>query len=221
MTYPFVSDTTEATSMLITDDLRTWAGEHYRTRTFFRDEKIPTRTGLLYFVDSGFVRLESKVLSEPCTDSSELVNTVIAFVGANQVIDLFENDQLGFEAIAQTDRTSIFWLYWSDLELWPNLRLKVLQHLQFQHQKQLILRSILGQKRTIEQLRLYLNFLANLYGKSTSEGRKIPFSITHDNLAAVLGTTRVTISRLLGQLTEEHKVIIFDEQYLGVPAEFD
>lgn len=221
MTYPFVSDTTEATSLLITDDLRAWATEHYRTRTFFREEKIPTRTGLLYFVDSGFVRLESKILSEVSSDGADSVNTVIAFVGANQAIDLFENDQLGFEAIAQTDRTSIFWLYWSDLEVWPNLRLKVLHHLQFQHQKQLILRSILGQKRTIDQLRLYLHFLANLYGNSSNAGRKIPFTLTHDNLAAVLGTTRVTISRLLSQLTEEGKIIVFDEQYLGVPADFN
>lgn len=218
MTYPFSDDTTSS-SQLISSDLRQWATEHYRIRTFFREEKIPTRSGILYFVDEGFVRLESLVQPGFSDDETtlEFVNTVIAFVGANQAIDIFASEQLTFEAIAQTDRTTIFWLYWTDLEMWADLRLKVLQHLRYQHQRQLLLRSILGQKRTIDQLYLYLKFLAHQYGQKEGEGLKIPFGLTHENLASVLGTTRVTISRLLSQLREERKVMIVGEQYFGIP----
>lgn len=217
MTYPFVSDDKQIYSALITDELRKWAAAHYRTRTFFREEKIPVRSGLLYFVNSGFVRLESTIQSIHDEATNEFVDTVIAFVGADQPIDIFETECISFQAIAQTDRTEIFWVYWADLEQWSSLRLAVLENLQYQHQRQLVLRSILGQKRTVDQLRLYIEFLVNLYGEDQPGGRRIPFLLTHDHLASVLGTTRVTISRLISQLKEEDKVCIFNEQYLGIP----
>ena len=56
-----------------------------------------------------------------------------------------------------------------------------------------------------------------LYGEPQEAGLKIPFSLTHDNLASVLGTTRVTISRLLNQLKDEEQVLFLDDQYFGVP----
>ena len=34
-----------------------WAQEHYRCRTFSKDERIPARPGLLYLVQRGAVRL--------------------------------------------------------------------------------------------------------------------------------------------------------------------
>lgn len=217
MTYPFVSDDKQIYSALITDELRQWAADHYRTRTFFREDKIPVRSGLLYFVSSGFVRLESTIQSIQSETTNELVDTVIAFVGADQPIDIFDTEYISFQAIAQTDRTEIFWVYWTDLEQWSDLKLTVLENLQYQHQKQLILRSILGQKRTIDQLRLYIEFLVHLYGEAQTGGRRIPFLLTHDHLASVLGTTRVTISRLISQLKEEERICIFNEQYLGIP----
>ncbi|MGB2925528.1 MAG: Crp/Fnr family transcriptional regulator [Limnothrix sp.] len=218
MTYPFVSDDKQRYSALITEELRQWAAEHYRTRIFFREDKIPVRSGLLYFVNSGFVRLESSIQSSQNDTNHELVNTVISFVGADQPIDVFSTEYISFEAIAQTDRTEVFWAYWSDLEHWPEMKLAVLESLQFQHQRQLILRSILGQKRTVDQLFLYIEFLVKLYGEPHPNGRKIPFMLTHDHLASVLGTTRVTVSRLIGQLKEEEKICIFGEQYIGISS---
>jgi len=217
MTYPFVSDDKQIYSALITDELRQWAADHYRTRTFFREDKIPVRSGLLYFVSSGFVRLESTIQSIQSDTTNELVDTVISFIGADQPIDIFDTAYISFQAIAQTDRTEVFWVYWNDLEQWSGLRLSVLENLQYQHQRQLILRSILGQKRTIDQLRLYIEFLVHLYGEAQTGGRRIPFLLTHDHLASVLGTTRVTISRLVSQLKEDGKICIFNEQYIGIP----
>ncbi|NJN73289.1 MAG: Crp/Fnr family transcriptional regulator [Limnothrix sp. RL_2_0] len=217
MTYPFISDEKQIYSALITDELRQWAANHYRTRTFFREDKIPVRSGLLYFVSSGFVRLESTIQSIQSEPTDELVDTVIAFVGADQPIDIFETEYISFQAIAQTDRTEIFWVYWTDLEQWSDLKVAVLENLQYQYQRQLIVRSILGQKRTIDQLRLYIEFLVTLYGEAQTGGRRIPFLLTHDHLASVLGTTRVTISRLISQLKEEEKICIFNEQYIGIP----
>lgn len=217
MTYPFVSEVQQAHSSLITDELRQWAAEHYRTRTFFREERIPTRSGLLYFINSGFVRLESTLKIQTADNpTTESTNTVIAFLGEDQPIDIFDNEQISFQAIAQTDRTEIFWVYWQDLERWRHLKRTVLQHLQYQHQRQLILRSILGQRKSIDQLLYYLDFLAYSYGQMVDEGRKIPFLLTHEQLASVLGTTRVTVSRLLGQLRDEGKICMISEQYFCV-----
>ena len=219
MTYPPIPESIKANiSSLIPEELRDWAAEHYRTRTFFREEKIPTRSGLLYFVDQGFVRLESAILSPPTQSDTKLVNTIIDFVGANQAIDIPANGDLELEVIAQTERSTIFWVYWDDLEQWPDLRFRVLRHFQVQHQKQLMIRSILGQRRTVEQLWLYLSFLAKSYGTDEGIGLKIPFGLTHGHLSSVLGTTRVTVSRLLTQLKDDNRIIYFEDQNLGIPT---
>lgn len=217
MTYPSVSEHKLIQSQLITDDLQQWAAAHYRTRTFFREERIPTRSGLLYFINSGFVRLESSLkLRTKGQDRIEATDTIIAFLGQDQPIDMFDSEHISLQAIAQTDRTEIFWAYWQDLDRWQHLRRAVLERLQEQHQRQLLLRSILGQKKSIDQLLLYLDFLALFHGEEVEIGKKIPFALTHEHLASVLGTTRVTISRLLGQLKEERKIKMLSDQYFCV-----
>lgn len=37
--------------------LQDWAQSHYRDRTFSKDERVPSRPGLLYLVEQGAVRL--------------------------------------------------------------------------------------------------------------------------------------------------------------------
>jgi hypothetical protein len=48
-----------------------WAQEHYRCRTFVRDERIPARPGLLYLVQRGAVRLTGNAQVTLELESSE------------------------------------------------------------------------------------------------------------------------------------------------------
>ena len=83
------------------------------------------------------------------------------------------------------------------------------------HQMQELLRVRHGliQQRLLQ----FLNWLANKFGFRVEQGRLIPLRLTHQDLAEVLGTTRVTVTRLLQQLQRQgiinqsnHQIILCD-----------
>ncbi|MBV5260105.1 Crp/Fnr family transcriptional regulator [Synechococcus moorigangaii CMS01] len=190
---------------LITTSLQEWAIAHCRSRTFFQDEIIPTRPGLLYFVTQGFVRLEGH-LQQADTFPCETHPVTLMFLGADQPIDVGQSDVLAFQAIAQVNHTSVFWLYWQDLTQWPTFQVNVLQALRRQHQQQLLGETFLSQRKTIDRLWLYLRMLAQTHGTPSPNGQLIPFPLTSKQLSERLGATPVTINRLLKQLMQANRI---------------
>ena len=83
------------------------------------------------------------------------------------------------------------------------------------HQMQELLRVRHGliQQRLLQ----FLDWLANKFGFRIQQGRIIPLRLTHQDLAEVLGTTRVTVTRLLQQLQRQgiinqgnHQILLCD-----------
>jgi CRP-like cAMP-binding protein len=64
--------------------------------------------------------------------------------------------------------------------------------------------ALLGQRRVEERLKQFLQFLGDEIGQSTNEGTRITIRLTHQHLANALGTTRVTVTRLLNQLRQDN-----------------
>jgi CRP-like cAMP-binding protein len=61
-------------------------------------------------------------------------------------------------------------------------------------------------KRTDTMLLKLLGWLANQFGKQTTTGQLIDMRLTHQDLADLLGTTRVTITRALNNLEQQGSV---------------
>jgi CRP-like cAMP-binding protein len=78
----------------------------------------------------------------------------------------------------------------------------LLTHLQ-QMQELTVIR---GYKRTDTMLLKLLGWLANQFGKQTTTGQLIDMRLTHQDLADLLGTTRVTITRALNNLEQQGSV---------------
>jgi CRP-like cAMP-binding protein len=53
-----------------------------------------------------------------------------------------------------------------------------------------------------DRLKGFLELLALDYGVATPEGLRLTPRLTHQEIASALGTTRVTVTRILGQLKE-------------------
>ncbi len=70
-----------------------------------------------------------------------------------------------------------------------------------------------------ERLTTELGKLARKYGQQQEEGTLITKKITHQELANLVGTTRVTITKLLNKLKEEDKIIMKD-RYLILTDEY-
>ena len=76
--------------------------------------------------------------------------------------------------------------------------------------------GLLGLRRVEERLRGFLELLATDYGQPCDEGLKLNLRLTHQDLASALSTTRVTVTRVLGQLRDEGWLQIDSQRHLVV-----
>jgi CRP-like cAMP-binding protein len=198
-----------------------WAQEHYRCRTFSKDEKIPTRAGLLYLVQRGAVRLvgESQVNSSTSRVARASEEAFLGFVGAGQPFEIVAQSPFELQGFAHVDQTSIIWLYWHDLDNWPHFRREVLDAFRYQHQRKLLWLSTLGQRRTIDRLLGFLTLLIEEYGEPCEGGYCLPWTLTHAQIGSAIGSTRVTVTRLMGKLRQRGLIRTIGDNLLSLPTE--
>lgn len=204
-----------------------WAKSHYRNHTFAKDEKVATRPGLLYFVESGAIRIVGKaqvnVIDQkfprqpPIADSEEVF---LGFVGAGQPFEIVSQFPFQLQAQAHLDGTKLVWLYWEDLQQWPQLRSAVMETFRHQYQRKLFWLSILGQKRSLDRLMGFLVLLLEEYGQPCVEGYYLPYPLTHAQIASAIGTTRVTVTRLIGKLRQQNSIFFKQDNLIGLPSLF-
>ena len=201
-----------------------WAQEHYRCRTFSKDEKIPTRAGLLYLVQRGSVRLvgEAQVSANPTASRAPRINSeeaFLGFVGAGQPFEIVAQSPFILQGVAHVDQTAVIWLYWHDLDNWPHFRREVLDAFRYQHQRKLLWLSTLGQRRTIDRLLGFLTLLIEEFGEPCEEGYCLPWSLTHAQIGSAIGSTRVTVTRLMGKLRQRGLIRTYGDNLLCLPPE--
>jgi CRP-like cAMP-binding protein len=199
-----------------------WAQEHYRCRTFSKDEKIPARPGLLYLVQRGSVRLvgTAQVNATAASRVARIApeEAFLGFVGAGQPFEIVAQSPFTLQSYAHVDQTSVVWMYWHDLDNWPHFRREVLDAFRYQHQRKLLWLSTLGQRRTIDRLLGFLTLLIEEYGEPTDDGYCLPFPLTHAQIGSAIGSTRVTVTRLMGKLRQKGLIRTQGDNLLCLPA---
>ncbi|MDY6802780.1 MAG: Crp/Fnr family transcriptional regulator [Cyanobacteriota bacterium] len=210
-----------------------WAEEHYRSRIFNKDERIPTRPGLLYLVQKGFIRLAGSTYTVPDrkkskpkpveTDPEE--QTFLGFVGPGQPFELAQTSPFTLQAYAYCEETTVLWMYWQDLDNWPHFRREVLDAFRYQHQRKLLWLSVLGQRRSIDRLYGSIALLAEEFGepcqwgeKLEQRGDRLPWLLTHAQIGTAIGATRVTVTRMMGQLRQQGLIHVLDDNYICMPV---
>ncbi|MUL36481.1 Crp/Fnr family transcriptional regulator [Gloeocapsopsis dulcis] len=211
-----------------------WAQEHYRVRPFNKDERIPARPGLLYLVQRGAIRLvgTAQVSTTASQLTSRRVNRTpeeafLGFVGAGQPFEIVAQSPFTLQAHAHVDQTSVVWMYWHDLDNWPHFRREVLDAFRYQHQRKLLWLSALGQRRTIDRLLGFLTLLVEEYGEPSFSpedpellrGYCLPFPLTHAQIGSAIGSTRVTVTRLMGKLRQRGLLITQGDNLICLPAD--
>jgi CRP-like cAMP-binding protein len=213
-----------------------WAHAHYRARAFNKDERIPTRSGLLYLVERGSVRLvgsaqggslaepEAPDLADVSDEDAPAALTLglseeafLGFVGAGQPFEIVAQSPFLLQSFAHVDQTTVIWLYWSDLDNWPHFRREVLDAFRYQHQRKLLWLSTLGQRRTIDRLLGFLTLLIEEFGEPCESGYYLPWSLTHAQIGSAIGSTRVTVTRLMGKLRQRKLIHIYKDGLIAIP----
>ncbi|XZO00018.1 MAG: Crp/Fnr family transcriptional regulator [Microcoleus sp.] len=211
-----------------------WAQEHYRCRTFSKDERIPARPGLLYLVQKGSVRLVGSAQVSASSKSSKSdreapEEAFLGFVGAGQPFELVAQSPFTLQAYAHADQTHVVWMYWHDLDNWPHFRREILDAFRYQHQRKLLWLSTLGQRRTIDRLLGFLTLLIEEFGEpyvgetepEVVRGYRLPWALTHAQIGSAIGSTRVTVTRLMGKLRSKGLINTEDDNLICLPASPD
>ena len=201
-----------------------WAQVHYRDRVFLKDEQIPTRPQLIYLVNQGVVRLVGKTTDPSDTDSlneldeseDRLDEAFLGFIGAGSPFEIVEESSFSVHAYAHVDRTQVAWLYWQDLENWPDFRQEIYEAFRYQHQRKLLWLSALGQRKTIDRLTSFLTLLVQEYGTDREQDYCLPYSLTHAQIGSAIGSTRVTVTRLMGKLRRQGIISIKNDNSICI-----
>lgn len=105
----------------------------------------------------------------------------------------------------------------TEIEQSPTLAREIFHHLARRLRQTEAMLAMVGCRRVEDRLRQLLLLLQMEVGQPVAEGTRLSVRLTHQHLASAIGTTRVTVTRLLGQLREEGRLIIDDNRHIILP----
>ena len=156
---------------------------------FKRRQLIPLTDVLLWRIDSGVVRTLTK---------NEEENTItLGFWGQGDIVGqpLFPSYPYQVECLTIVEASILPKGYFYTQEV-------MLSHIQ---KTQELLRIILSRKIELRLLKL-LKWLTNRFGDRLPDGKILDIRLTHQELADIIGTSRVTVTRLLNKFEKEQKI---------------
>jgi CRP-like cAMP-binding protein len=106
------------------------------------------------------------------------------------------------------------WFSIEEIETSPHLAQILLMQLHRRLRQTEILLAIAGLKRVEDRLRQLLDLLRQDIGQATDEGIRLPVRLTHQTLANAIGTTRVTVTRLLGDFQRQGEISIDSNRHI-------
>ena len=174
---------------------------------------IPLRRHEIYVVCRGVVQLHTIH-----TDGSE---TLLGLVGPSMPLGLPLTNGDPYWATALT-HVDVLPLSMDEIEKSPALMAGLYSHLVRRlHQSEAWL-ALSGKRLVADRLRQLLLLLAQEFGQVEPQGVKLSVRLTHHQLATIIGTTRVTVTRLLrdfrtaGWLTIRQRQLIVSPKVLNI-----
>jgi CRP-like cAMP-binding protein len=108
------------------------------------------------------------------------------------------------------------WYPLNEIEASPHLAQTVLTQVMRRMRQTESLLAIAGARRVEDKLQELLVLLKNELGQPVAEGTRITVRLTHQNLANAIGTTRVTVTRLIGNFQRQGLVSLDSDRHLIV-----
>jgi CRP-like cAMP-binding protein len=121
-----------------------------------------------------------------------------------------------YQAVALSD-VDLMRLRVVEVEQSPMLTQGVFRHLTRRLQQTEAILAMVGYRRVEERLRHLLVLLKQEVGQPTPQGTRLGVRLTHQQLANAIGTTRVTVTRLLSQLQAEGWLIVDGARHIILP----
>ncbi len=170
---------------------------------FTRRSFLPEEKNALWQIDRGFVRTytyleDGTIVALGLWGSGDVIGRSLSKIKPYQI-----------ECLTKVEATIL------PLESETQLSNILLSHIE-QAQELMVIRS----HRKVETMLIkLLAWLSQKFGSEVKKGRLIDMHLTHEDLAQMLGSTRVTITRILGQFEQEglinrlslHRIVLREE----------
>lgn len=121
-----------------------------------------------------------------------------------------------YQAIALTD-VDLMRLTQTEIEQSPMLAQGIFRHVTRRLRQTEAVLAMVGYRRVEDRLRHFLLLLKQEVGYPVPNGVRLGVRLTHQQLANAIGTTRVTVTRLISQLKEENWLIIDRQRHIILP----
>ncbi|MFM6189797.1 MAG: Crp/Fnr family transcriptional regulator [Planktothrix sp.] len=171
-------------------------------RYFQRRERLPLRREHLWKIESGVVRTFTSL------ENGTVVTLGLWGVGDIVSRVLSKADPYYIECLTPVQATAI------PVTESDHLRPFFIEHI---HQLQTFL-EIVHSRPVDEALHKLLTLLANKFGSDVSQGQRIEFHLTHQEIAETIGTSRVTVTRLLKEFEQQGIIERLNKQFILLPG---
>jgi CRP-like cAMP-binding protein len=168
------------------------------TRTFEQQDRLPVDNRLLWKIERGIVRT--------FTWNREGIATTLGFWGPGDVVGepLSQTDPYEVECLEPVTARAL------PIQLWVHELDAIL--LSAQQTEKLL--NIISHQTVSSRLLELLTLLAHKFGREVGTGKLIMVKLTHQVIAETVRSTRVTVTRTLGSLEQEGKIIRSDHQLI-------
>lgn len=170
---------------------------------FTRRSFLPEQKNSLWKIETGFVRT--------FTYLEDGTTVALGLWGPGDIVGraLSRLEPYQMECLTKVEATIL------PLDTWDQRTETLLAHIQ-QAEELMVIRSY---KKVDTMLIKLLAWLSQKFGSEVEKGRLIDMRLTHEDLAEMLGSTRVTITRILGQFEQEglidrlslHRIVLKEE----------
>ncbi|MBD2593714.1 Crp/Fnr family transcriptional regulator [Nostoc spongiaeforme FACHB-130] len=174
------------------------AKQHFTRRSF-----LPDHQNVLWQIEKGFVRTHTYL--------EDGTTVALGLWGPGDTVGkaLSKMEPYQMECLTKVEVKIL------PIEDWYQAQETLLAHIQ-QAEELMVIRSY---KKVDTMLIKLLAWLSKKFGYQVEQGRLIDMRLTHEDLAEMLGSTRVTITRILGQFEDEglidrlslHRIVVKEE----------
>jgi len=179
----------------------------------YRDRALlPYATGQTIALQSDEVLIVCRGIVQLFTIQPDGGETLLGLAGPSMPLGLPLTVVHPYWATALTD-VDVLALPMVEVEASPVLMAGIYRHLTLRLQQTEAWLALAGKRLVTDRLQQFLVMLAQDFGQVEPQGVRIPLRLTHYQLATAIGTTRVTITRLLKDLRDQGWLRL-DQRYL-------
>ncbi|WP_287129108.1 Crp/Fnr family transcriptional regulator [Candidatus Cyanaurora vandensis] len=180
--------------MSLIEKRREWLEDLYRERTlvpYKAGEVIVLRPRELGVVYRGVIQL----LTLHASGDEVLLGLLGPMMPLGLPLTILDT----YQAVALTDG-NLLRVSWEEAQHSPRFAHEInLQLTRRLHQTEALL-ALAGKRRVLERIQGFMLLLGHEFGQITPDGLRVEIRLTHQQIANAMGTTRVTVTRLLSTL---------------------